>query len=101
MDEEKKQESEEEESKEEETTKEDEKKAEETSTPMIDQAKEVAERIEKATEAQRKENDRSEKLIAENALSGKSTPGVETKPEEPSDQDYAEKVLNGNLNAKD
>lgn len=57
-------------------------------TPLLDQSNAVAERLEKAAQAARAENDRLEKLLSEQKLSGTAgirPPMPETKPETPSE----------------
>ena len=65
---------------------------------VIDRADAAAERMEEATKRQKEENDRTERLMVRNALSGKASAGSTTeKPEEMSDEEYARKALGNEL----
>ena len=69
---------------------------------IVERAREERERMEKATEAQRIENDRTEAIMARQALGGESEAGKEPeKLKEVDDKDYAEKALAGEFNKKD
>ena len=68
-------------------------------TPVIERAREEREKLEAATKAQKEENDRTEQIMAKQALGGKADAG--TKPEEPkkeTDEEYADKVWAGTAN---
>lgn len=74
-------------------------KVEETSTPLIDDAKAAAKEIREATDALRLENDRKEKLEQVKALSGTADAGQEKPEEVPiSDAEYSEKLARGEVN---
>ena len=65
---------------------------------IVDEAKAIRDEIVKARDSLKEENDRSEKLQAENMLSG--TSGGHVKAEEPkeiSDIEYSEKVMSGEI----
>lgn len=67
-------------------------------TEVIERADATAERMEKATQAQKEENDRTERLMVRNALSGRASAGGEAaKPEEISNEAYARKALGNEL----
>ena len=69
------------------------------STPLIDKANASAERLEKATAEQKKENDRTEKLAADKAFGGSSEGGQQIeKPKKLSDTEYAEALERGEVN---
>jgi len=68
-------------------------------TPVIERAREEREKLEKATEAQKIENDRTEQIMAKRALGGTSEAGAAApvvKEETP--QEYAKKVIAGDYN---
>lgn len=65
---------------------------------VIERANLAAERSEKAVEALQKENDRLERLQAEDKLAGTGGTPVETKPKEETPKEYMEKVMSGELN---
>lgn len=67
-------------------------------TPVIERAREERERMEKATEAQRIENDRTEAIMAKQALGGTAEagqPAEEKKEETP--EEYRERVMRGEV----
>ena len=71
-------------------------------TPIIERAREERERLEKATEAQRIENDRTEAIMAKRELGGRADAGKSSKkPPELTDEEYAEKARAGEFNKKD
>ena len=79
-----------------------EEKSEEEETPQeykspIEQAREVADRMEKTTEDLRKENDRREKIMAEDMLAGKAEGGQGNQREEETPQEYKDRLLRGEL----
>lgn len=68
---------------------------------VIDRANSAAERLEKATEAQKRENDRTERLLAEQKLGGQS--GLKNPPKEKKevdDESYAKDALEGKIPLK-
>ena len=68
-------------------------------TPVIERAREERERMEKATEAQKLENDRSEQIMAKSALGGETSGRPqEEKPKELTDTEYAEALERGEVN---
>ena len=68
------------------------------STPLIDGANAAAERLEKATEASREENNRTEELAHRDALGGETSAGstkiVEEKKEE-TPKEYKDRIMAG------
>ncbi len=77
-----------------------EQKGEEDNKPLsiVDEAKAIRDEIVKAKEELKTENDRHEKNKAEDMLGGTSGGHVEAKePEEISDVDYANKVMEGEI----
>jgi len=66
-------------------------------TPIIERARENAERVEKATAELKAENDRREKIMARQALGGETSgrPPEEKKEETP--EEYAKRVMKGEL----
>ena len=59
-------------------------------TPVIERAREEREKLELATKAQREENDRTEQIMAKQALGGETEAGTETKEETQDDKDQAQ-----------
>ena len=72
---------------------------ENSSTDLIDKAKEQADRLEAANKKQEELLDRQEQILAKQALGGRSEAGQRT-PEQVklSDEEYAQKVMNGEAN---
>ena len=75
------------------------------STPLIDSGNQAAERLEKATEAIKEQNDRTEKLQAERRLGGRTDNGeakpVDSRDENQKDIDYANQITAGSLSVED
>ncbi|KKL71225.1 hypothetical protein LCGC14_2097050 [marine sediment metagenome] len=62
----------------------------------------AAERMEKASEKLKVENDRADEHAAQKAIGGGSEAGQEsTKPKKLTDTEYADQVMSGSLNKKD
>jgi hypothetical protein len=68
------------------------------STPVIDNANSAAERLEKAAEILKTENDRMEAIHAKKMLGGGSEAGSEAEPTEETPQQYAKDVIAGKYN---
>ncbi len=85
-----------EESKPEETTKDPEEGNKYETTPIIERAREEREKLETATKAQKEENDRTEKIMAKQALGGEVDAGQTTKPQEETPAEYTKKIMGGN-----
>ena len=82
----------------EEETKVKEEAKEEDTTSMIDKANEAAGRLEKANFEQARLLKRQEEIIARQALGGQSEAGTApTAPKEETPQDYAKKVMSGDM----
>jgi len=70
-----------------------------STTPVIDEANAAAERMEKATVAQKAENDRAEALEARKIAGGRTSAGhIPPKPKKLSDSEYYEAVEKGEKN---
>ena len=69
------------------------------SSPLIEKANAAAERLEKATAALAKENTRREQLAVERRLGGNA--GTAAPVQEESPEEYAKKVLAGDVNVKE
>ncbi len=70
-----------------------------TASNLVDNATGAAERLEKAVEAQRVENDRQEELYAKQKLGGMSSAGqVAEKPKKMTDTEYSEALERGEVN---
>lgn len=69
-------------------------------TALIDKANSAAKRLESANEQTKALLDRQEQLAARSALGGVSEAGEVKKEVEISPQEYAQKVLRGELNEK-
>jgi len=69
------------------------------SSGLVDNAYDAAERLEEANEKQEELLERQEALFAKQLLSGKAEAGQKPQaPKELSDEEYAEKVLTGEIN---
>ena len=67
-------------------------------TGLIDGANEAAERMEKATEGLKAENDRQEEIRAKSLLAGQAEAGqVEPKPVRLTDSEYCDALLKGEV----
>tara|TARA_R110000787_G_scaffold116592_1_gene226886 strand:+ start:123 stop:419 length:297 start_codon:yes stop_codon:yes gene_type:complete len=65
-------------------------------TPIIERAREERERLERATAAQKIENDRTEAIQARNALGGRSEgAALEEVKAEQTPQEYASQIMSG------
>ena len=71
-------------------------------TPVIERAREEREKLEVALKAQKEENDRTERIMAKQALGGKSEAGQEPekKPEE-TDEEFAKRLEKGEVEIDD
>jgi hypothetical protein len=68
-------------------------------TPIIERAREERERMERATAAQKTENDRTEAIMARNALGGRSEgAALEEVKAEQTPADYAKQIMAGKSN---
>ena len=67
-------------------------------TPVIERAREEREKLEIATKAQKAENDRTESIMARNALGGISEGGKINEPKVETPEEYAEKFQRGEVN---
>lgn len=68
-------------------------------TPVLEAANDAAERIEKASEALRIQNDRTEALQARNILGGRAEAGMNKEEDRPlTDEEFAEKLMLGEVN---
>ena len=68
------------------------------STPMIEEAREVAKDIKKGNEERKELLDREEKMMAEKALGGLTEAGGTIKPKESTEIEYAEAYEKGEVN---
>ena len=73
-------------------------KESEKESPLIKGAINAAERLEKATEEMNKVVKKAEEIAVENALGGRSFGGEEIKPKIDTPEEYANKILNGEVN---
>lgn len=67
------------------------------STPLIERGDATAERIEKAVESLREENDRAEKLRAHAALGGRSEAGTNEEKKEETPIEFSQKLMSGEV----
>ena len=74
------------------------KEAVKKSTPMIEEAREVAKDIKKGNEERKELLDREEKMMAEKALGGLTEAGGTIKPKESTEIEYAEAYEKGEVN---
>ena len=75
------------------------KSSEESSPSKLDEAKALAERLEKANQRHEELINREESLAAERIVSGQAEAGsIPEKPKEMSDEEYSKKALAGELN---
>ena len=71
------------------------------SPTLVEGANAAAERLEKATELYKAENDRREELMARDMLGGKTEAGQEpAPPKEESPKDYMKNVMSGGLTSR-
>ncbi len=61
----------------------------------IEDANLAAKRLEDATKVQKEENDRTEKLLVESRLGGKTEAGTTTEPKEETPKEYRDKIMRG------
>lgn len=67
-------------------------------SPLIKSANDAAERLEKATEAQKKENDRAEELMHRQVLGGQSEGGFTPQPKAPeTNEEFTERFEKGQI----
>ena len=66
-------------------------------TPVIERAREEREKMEAATKAQREENDRTEQIMAKQALGGEAEAGQTAEKKEETPKEYADKVMAGEI----
>lgn len=64
---------------------------------LLDKHNDAAKRMEEATKAQREENDRTERILAETKLGGVTNAGQPQKTEKETDEAYTEKFLKGDV----
>ncbi len=69
-------------------------------TPVIERARKMAERLEKIQEKLKLENDRFESISAKNALGGEADAGQAPKKEEMTDEEYARRAQAGEFKKK-
>ena len=69
-----------------------------TEKDLIDQAREQADRIERANAEQRELLARQESLLARQMLSGRSEAGFQVQPKVETPQEYSMRVLRGEVN---
>lgn len=70
-----------------------------TTTPIIEEANNAAERMERAAASLKEQSDRLEKIEAHRALGGRAEAGAQPLVEEPiSDIEFAQRVARGEIN---